>query len=395
MSFLAIAQELNRRRVPYLRGADWDNKSVATILTHPKYAGINQYGRFSTRLYTPKVENARSEWAVMRGAFEPIVEPEMFEKVQEILARFTRNRSSETVLETLKEVLAKEGRLSMNLIEHTPGMPSPTTIRTRFGSISRAYELVGYVAPNGFARQGRLGEIRNIRRMRTELMNEIVSLSKGRVTIEDRGKRFRTRLKVRNRLVAVVVCRCFRSYKDANRWRMKCVPGENRLVTVLARLNPTNDSFTDYFVVPPIGTSKSVRLLKNDPRLNRTVRLDDRGDFVAAVVSTRKQPSIIWEINEKSVAIATNDQLRRLAAFSKNEFIRRGMNQRTLGTIYERRPVRPSKLAKCLKVLQQCEAQKNQRVNAPVAGSEPHAPSAKCGRISPASVTIRVKRLTG
>jgi hypothetical protein len=75
----------------------------------------------------------------------------------------------------------------------------------------------------------------------------------------------------------------------------------------------------DYFVVPPIGTSKSVRLLKNDPRLSRAVRLDDLRDFMAAVatVSTRKQPSIIWEINEKSVAIATNDQLRRLGAFPR------------------------------------------------------------------------------
>jgi hypothetical protein len=149
-------------------------------------------------------------------------------------------------------------------------------------------------------------------------------------------------------------------------------------------------------VVPPIGTSKSVRLLKNDPRLNRAVRLDDLGDFMAAVatVSTRKQHSIIWELNEKSVAIATDDQLRRLAAFSQNEFIRRGMNQRTLEKIYARRPVRPSKLAKCLNVLQQCETPNNRRVNVPGAGSKQPAPSAKAGRISPASISNSIKRLT-
>ena|SRR5438876_2373992 len=117
----------------------------------------------------------------------------------------------------------------------------------------------------------------------------------------------------------------------------------------------------DFFVVPPILTSKTVRLLKDDPRLNRTIRLDHLGDFVAAVttVSTSKQPLIVWALNEKSVAIATKNQLSRLAAFSRNEFIRRGMNQRTLEKIYGLRPVRPSKLAKCLKVLQQCEAERN------------------------------------
>lgn len=193
-------------------------------------------------------------------------------------------------------------------------------------------------------------------------MQEIVGLSKGRVKIEDRGPRFRTRLRLREgRSVAVVVSRRFCDYKDIDRWRMKCVSGDNRLVAVVARLNRTNDSFMDRFVVPPIRTSKTVRLLKDDPRLNRTVRLDDLGDFMAAVatVSSKKQPSIIWQLNEKSVAIATNDQLRRLAAFSQNEFIRRGMNQRTMEKIYARRSVRPSKLSKCLDVLQQCEAERN------------------------------------
>jgi DNA invertase Pin-like site-specific DNA recombinase len=363
MNFLEIAMELKRQKTKYLRGSEWDHKAVRAVLTHPKYAGINVYGRSSSRLYTPRLEVPRSEWAVRLGAFEAVVEPETFHEAQRILATFTRNKSDASLLEVLKAILEKEGKLSMDIIESTPGVASPSTFRTRFGSISRAYELTGYVAPNGFARQGRLEELRNIRRMRTELMNEIVSLSKGRVTIEDRGKRFRTRLKVRNRLVAVVVCRCFLSYKDANRWLMKCVPGEDRLVTVLARLNPTNDSFTDYFVVPPIGTSKSVRLLKDDPRLNRTVRLDDRGDFMAAVAtaSTRKQPSIIWEINEKSVAIATNDQLRRLAAFSQKEFMRRGMNQRTMEKIRAVKPVRPSILEKCLELLRQCEAEGNSR----------------------------------
>ena len=361
MSFLAIAQELNRRKIPYLRGADWDNKSVTTILTHPKYAGINQYGRFSTRLYTPKIENPRSEWTFIPEAFEPVVEPAIFEKVQEIVARFTWNKSNETVLETLKGVLAKQGRLSMDLIERAPETPSLTTIRSRFGSISRAYELVGYDSKDGFARQGRLVELRNIRGMRRALMEEIVAVSKGRVEIENPGARFRTRLRLRSgRRVAVVVSRHFFDYKDSDRWRIKCVPGEHRLVTLIARLKPTNDGFMDFFVVPPIRTMKWVRFLKNDSRLNTTMRLHGVGDFVAAVRAlSSKQVSTNWALSEKSIAIATKVQLRRLAAFSKREFIRRGMNQRTLGKIYDMRPVRPSKLAKCLDVLQQCEAARN------------------------------------
>ena len=360
MSFLGIAQELNRLRIPRVRGAEWDQRSVKTVLTHPKYAGVNQYGRFSTRLYTPKFENPRSDWAFIPGAFEALVEPKTFEKVQEILATITRNRSDEKLLDMLRVVLAKEGKLTIRIIENTPGAPSPTTIRTRFGSISRAYKLVGFEGNDGYTRQGRLAEIRHIRYIRQELMNEIVSLSSGQVKIEDRGKRFRTRLKLRNHLIAVVVCRCFRGYKDADRWMMKCVSGEKRLVTVLARLNSTNDGFMDYFVVPPIRTSKSVRLLKHDPRLDITIRLDNLGNLADAVrtVLTRNQTSTNWRLDEKSTAIATDSQLRRLAKCPKRELIRRAMNQKTLERIFSRRPVRPSKLAKCLTVLRQSGAPK-------------------------------------
>ena len=357
MNFLEIALELKRQKIKYLRGAEWDHKAVRAVLTHPKYAGINVYGRSSSRLYTPRLEVPQSKWAVRLGAFEALVEPETFHEAQRVLATFTRNKSDESLLEMLRAILVKEGRLSTELIDNTPGVASPTTFRARFGSISRAFELAGYVGHDGYSRQGRLEEIRNIRRIRTELINEIVRVSKGRVEIEDRGMRFRTRLKLSNRLVAVVVCRFFRSYNDADRWLMKCVPGENRLVTVLARLKPTNDSFMDYFVVPPTGTSKSVRLLKNDPRLKMTIRLADLKDLVDAVrrVSTRNQPSITWALNEKCIAIATSDQLRRLAKYSKRELTRRGLNQRTVEKIYARRPVRPSKLAQCLNVLHECE----------------------------------------
>jgi len=41
-------------------------------------------------------------------------------------------------------------------------------------------------------------------------------------------------------------------------------------------------------------------------------------------------PSITWELTEKCTAIATTDQLTRLANYPKRELIRRGLNQRTL-----------------------------------------------------------------
>lgn len=360
MSFRRIAQLLNGLGIPHLQGTNWDERSVKTVLTHPKYAGINQYGRFSTKLYTPKAENPSSEWAYIPGAFEPLIEPDKFQQVQEILATFTRNKSNEAILETLRDVLAKEGRLSMKLIRQTPGTPSASAIRVRFGSFSRAYELLGYKRNDEYTRPGRLAELRSNRRMRLELMRKIVDASEGRVTIENRGPRYLTRFRLwGGQRVAVVVSRCFRDYKNADRWRMKCGLGDDRLVTVVARLNSTNETFMDCYVVPPIRTSKAVRLLKDDPRLNKTVRLDDFRNLLAAVATILKsnQPCIIWALNEKSIATATKSQIKRLIKVPKRELILRGMNQRTLEKIYALRPVRPSKLAKCLELLQEFETE--------------------------------------
>ncbi len=57
------------------------------------------------------------------------------------------------------------------------------------------------------------------------------------------------------------------------------------------------------------------------------------------------------EYKRKGNAIATDEQLARIATIPKREFMRRGINQHTLEKICNREPVRAIKLAKCLKVL--------------------------------------------
>jgi len=57
------------------------------------------------------------------------------------------------------------------------------------------------------------------------------------------------------------------------------------------------------------------------------------------------------EYKRKGFAVATDEQLARIATVPKREFIRRGINQHTLEKICNREPVRASKLAECLRVL--------------------------------------------
>jgi hypothetical protein len=67
------------------------------------------------------------------------------------------------------------------------------------------------------------------------------------------------------------------------------------------------------------------------------------------------------EYKRKGNAIATDEQLERIAKVPKRELMRRGINQHTLEKICNRRPVRATKLAQCLKVLEARESQNCQR----------------------------------
>ena len=108
------------------------------------YAGFHVFGRTSRKLYTPRVPSPRLEWVVTPKAFEPVVDPATFDGAQKILGRLTIHQSDNEILDSLRRCWLAEGRLSFAVIENSPKVPSPSTYRNRFGSLQRAYELIGY-----------------------------------------------------------------------------------------------------------------------------------------------------------------------------------------------------------------------------------------------------------
>src|SRR5438270_3462953 len=217
MSIYAIARDLNRRAVPYQAGSRWTHHTVADVLTQPKYAGLHVYGRTTSRLYTPTVRLPKSDWLVCQRAFEPIVDYSTFLDAQRILGERTTNKSDEELLESLKRLLAQEGRLSLRLLKESPDVPSPSTYRLRFGSLRKAYELIGY----GRAEQyGPIDLRRRTQALREELMAKIATMFPGEVSIVRRGGRWRSRLRLRSGLiVSVLVARSLRFWKDTLCWQ--------------------------------------------------------------------------------------------------------------------------------------------------------------------------------
>ena len=84
------------------------------------------------------------------------------------------------------------------------------------------------------------------------------------------------------RLVSVIVGLLF-EYKGEPRWLVKPVPGERRQVALVARLNDRNDVIKDFFVIPPVRSSRSLVISENNVRLQHNFRLGDLADFFEAV----------------------------------------------------------------------------------------------------------------
>jgi len=291
MTFVDITKELNHRGIKYLGGSEWphDGRAVSTILTHPKYAGFNVYGRSTQRLYTPSVKTPRAEWTIVPAAFDALVDSATFAEAQRICEAYTRNKSNTGLLAALRAILAKEGKITIDLIERTAGAPSAGAYRARFGTLSHAYQLIGY---DGFWKGGWIEQLRGIRALRDSLMKEIVALSRDSISIERRGASFRTRLRMHNgRLVCVIASRTFRGYKGCVRWLIQSPAAESRHVTLVARLNLDNSAFKDFFVIPPLGTYNRIVLRESDPRLEG-FRLSGLRRFANAVqrMSARGAP---------------------------------------------------------------------------------------------------------
>lgn len=293
MTVYGIASELNRRNVPYTGKSKWDYQAVHNILSHLKYAGCQVYGRTSCRLYTPSVRVPISEWILTHGAFQTVVDQGTFLSAQRILADRTFNKSDEELLMSLKNLLEHEGRLSLRLIKNSPDVPSPSTYRLRFGSLRRAYQLIGYGNPEQF---GPIDLRRRTQALREQLIVRLITMFPNDVSVVRRGGRWRSRLRLRSGLiVSVLVARSIRAWKDTVRWQVDPVRHERKHVTLLAGLDERNQRFLDYHVLPSIDRTGRFHIHHADVWLGRGLRLDDLSEFCAVVAQVACQRGSVRE----------------------------------------------------------------------------------------------------
>jgi len=257
-----IALALNQRGVTSDFGRPWTRASIHQILTNEKYIGNNIFNRVSYKLKQRRVVNHRDTWVRADGVYPSIVDRALFERARTIIDQRGNHYTDEELLALLQAVLDEEGSLSGLIIDERDGMPSSSLYRNRFGSLLRAYSLIGY-APD---RDYRYIEInRHIRQSVPKLLAEIVAgleNAGGSVVCDPVSELL---LINREFTASIVLARSFETQTGSLRWQIRFDTGLAPDVTVAVRMNRSNDGCLDYYILPSIDmNSDRIRMLEDN-----------------------------------------------------------------------------------------------------------------------------------
>ncbi len=247
-----IAERLNRQGIKTDIDRDWRAATVHQILVNEKYIGNNVFNKKSFKLKKRRVVNPPELWVRKEGAFEAIVAPELFYTARGMIVERSRKISNEEMLEKLRAVYQERGMLSGLIITETEGMPSPTAYSHRFGSLIRAYQLVGYTPERDY----RYLEINKLLRTLhpaavADAIDQITALG-GSVAHDARTDL----LTINDEFTAsIVLARCQSSQAGTSRWNIRFDTGIKPDLTVAIRLNPDNTAAMDYYLLPQIDIS--------------------------------------------------------------------------------------------------------------------------------------------
>lgn len=242
-----IAAILNERGILTDLARPWTRGSIHQLLINEKYVGNNVWARRSFKLKQRRVTNTPEEWIRRDGAFEPIVEQTQFDRAREIIASRCHHLTDEQMLAMLQEILAKKQTLSGLIIDEFEETPSSSSYRHRFGSLLRAYALVGFSPRHDY----RYIEInRKLRDTHPGIVQELM----GGIAKAGGTARFDPQtelLHVNDEFtVLLVIARCFTTAAGSLRWKVRIDFPVNPDLVVAVRMDAANSQALDYYLLP-------------------------------------------------------------------------------------------------------------------------------------------------
>jgi len=250
-----IAMILNDKQINSETGRPWTRGVVHQILTNEKYIGNNVFNRTSFKLKIKHENNDPADWIRKDGAFEAIVSLERFFQARAIIDGRSKHMDDTQMLELLKGILKRHGGLSGIIIDEDDGAPSSSAYRSRFGSLLRAYQLIGFNPKRDYAY---IDINRTLRTIYPDIITEISSNIErfgGWAT----GNQDNNLLTVNNEFtLSVVIAKCKLTPAGSKRWRIRLDASLKPDITIVVRMDQANQKPFDYYIFPSIDFSPSL-----------------------------------------------------------------------------------------------------------------------------------------
>ena len=176
----------------------------------------------------------------------------------------------------LQAVLEEEGSLSGLVIDERDNMPSSSMYRSRFGSLLRAYTMIGYLPDRDY----RYVEInRTLRQSYPKLLAEVTA------ELQNAGGHLfcdpvSELLFINDEFTAsLVIARSFESQNGSLRWRLRFDTGLVPDITIAVRMDRSNERPQDYYIFPSIDMNTNRLRLAEDNALSLDAYRFDSLDF--------------------------------------------------------------------------------------------------------------------
>ena len=174
-------------------------------------------------------------------------------------------------------MLAQYGRLSGVIIDEREDLPSSAAFRHRFGSLIRAYQLIGYMPATDY---GFIEVNRFLRRKHPEVVQDVISQLAALGVKVDRDPATELLVLDQELIVSLVLSRCLHTPAGTPRWLVRFEQSHHPDITVVARMDEANRAIKDYYLFPALDRlALQVRLAECNSVLFDTYRFDDLAFF--------------------------------------------------------------------------------------------------------------------
>jgi hypothetical protein len=219
---------------------------------------------------------------MVKGSFNGIVDQQTFDRAQRVIRRRMNYKSNDQVLRELRMLWKRRGTLSESIIDRARGVHSVNSLRHRFGSMAKVYELLGFQAAPRHA--ARTEKSQAMLRLRAQVFSSIREHYPYDVLFPRPSKRYRHCVEFpETGRIAVILCRSFRKPDGLRYWLMYVRAMVNDIPALICLMSSDNQSVEAYYVMPKIDAITRMTLTPKDPWFQSGIRLKSLAELRSAV----------------------------------------------------------------------------------------------------------------